>query len=477
MSLNQAFQTAVAYRQGMIDRNMDAAAQAPMLAIQALNVGLQAQAQSQQAQFQMQSMVLGTQLQIEETKAKQAMQVMEFDLKQRQIAADQIMARQNYDLNLKRTNAAVAASDAQSQAAQIEIANARAGQDANNALGVAMANGMTMDDLVRGKGTEYLAPLQQTNPLAFAQLGKMLGQEKEKQIAGLSASVFDLNLKVADAMSNSRLSPGERAIAMQAVSPLLKQQAGKLSELTGQPVQTIGDSGIANQLAAFSKKPGLDADTAIKALAEIRQTREGLDPEKDASKISLLDQRESDIWQGLSPVSPPVAGEDPATTARKDLLAQKDAALAQMRAQRNITRDPEAVQKEAAKVSAMDAVGAWESAGATKASNLLTQILSNGTDPRFAEAQRLKHILDAAVKATRADAGGRNTETYRPATPSERKAVAAQTINPLAPGAVATVTAAPGTRIYPLTKAEMEAMTKDPSFENVQRILSRLEVK
>ena len=477
MSLNQAFQTSVAYRQGMIDRNMDAAAQAPMLAIQALNVGLQAQAQSQQAQFQMQSMVLGTQLQIEETKAKQAMQVMEFDLKQRQLAADQIMARQNYDLNLKRTNAAVAASDAQSQAAQIEIANARAGQDANNALGVAMANGMTMDDLVRGKGTEYLAPLQQTNPLAFAQLGKMLGQEKEKQIAGLSASVFDLNLKVADAMSNSRLSPGERAIAMQAVSPLLKQQAGKLSELTGQPVQTIGDSGIANQLAAFTRKSGLDAETSIKALAEIRQTREALDPEKDAAKISDLDQRERDIWQGLSPITGPATGEeDPATKARKDLLAQKDAALAKLQAQRNLTRDPADVQKDAAKDSAITAVGKWENRGAADASNLLTDILANGSDPRFAEAQRLKLILDAAVKATRADAAGLDTRAFRPATAGEQKAISS-TSYPVSLIGAPLVTSAPAVRVYPLTKAEMDAMTKDPSFENVKRILSRLEVK
>ena len=471
MSLNQAFQTAVAYRQGMIDRNLDAAAQAPMLAIQALNVGLQAQAQSQQAQFQMQSMVLGTQLQIEETKAKQAMQVMEFDLKQRQLAADQVMARQNYDLNLKRTNAAVAASDAQAQAALIEIANARAGQDANNALGVAMANGVTMDDLVRGKGMEYLAPLEQTNPLAFAQVGKMIGQEKEKQIAGLSASVFDLNLKVADAMSNSRLSPGERAIAMQAVSPLLKQQAWKLAELTGQPVQTIGDSGIANQLAAFSTKSGLDPADAIKALAEIRQTREGLDPEKDAVKISLLDQRESDIWQGLSPVASPAAGEDPATAARKELLAKADAARAALTITASRATSPAVLAANRATAAATTRIDKWENATGTKAATALDTILTTSADPQqIAEAQKLRNILDAAIRATRAGVQG-------------GAAVATRTLAPSEPSGYPTfgVTGTPGamtsTRVRTLTQAEMDSLTDDPSFENVKAILSRLEVK
>ena len=471
MSLNQAFQTAVAYRQGMIEQNQAAAAQAPMLAIQALGVGLQAQAQSQQAQFQMQSMVLQTQLQIEETKAKQAMQVMEFDLKQRQISAEQLIARQNYDLNLKRTNAAVAASDAQSQAAQIELANARAGQDANNALGVAMANGMTMDDLVRGKGTEYLAPLQQSNPLAFAQLGKLIGQEKEKQIAGLSASVFDLNLKVADAMGNSRLSPGERAIAMQAVSPLLKQQAGKLSELTGRSIQTIGDSSIADKLAAFKMgAPAMDPKDGVAILAEVRARREAIGPRTPETEAAHreLDTLDQTTYERMGMSTPP-------ETNPKDPVG--DELNAPVTPKIEWGGNPDVAVRNAKQGAATEA---WNSFEKSKVAEGIMPVLTAarsqaaaaGDTARVAEVDRLKLALDASKAATLRGITG--SDFWRSSGPVERGLTAEEARDRFMT-AYRFQSEVP--RVGGMSQRQMEAFPAKPTYAQVKELLESLEVK
>ena len=89
-------------------------------------------------------------------------------------------------------------------------------------------------------------------------------------------------------------------------------------------------------------------------------------------------------------------------------------------------------------------------------------------------------MLDAAIEATRAGVTGARRRDWRGVNDG---ATATRALAPTESrgyptfGVVGEPGAMPSTRVRTLTQSEMDSLTNDPSFENVKRILSRLEVK
>lgn len=478
MSLNQAFQTAVAYRQGMIDRNMDAAAQAPMLAIQALNVGLQAQAQSQQAQFQMQSMVLGTQLQIEETKAKQAMQVMEFDFAQRKFAADQEQAKMDYDLRKQSLAAYLDANALRVQQAKNEMAIARNNQLADTFIGMQYAKGLTEEQLVLGANPEGMAEFAQSYPEAAAVLGSRLNAVRESARSNLAGQIDAMRLARSKTVYDSRLSLGERAMAAQDFASQLQPMENKLAILENRAPRDMADNTIMSKLAAFKGANTLDVKTRLDLLDAARKEEEIGTPEGLARAEALRQEA-----NGVVPGEPGQTPEDAAAAVRASLLAQKTKEQQTAQAQAKLPANQVAENRQAAaKVAALDK---WEGDarnGGTAAANALDRVANTSSDAgAISEARRLKSVLTAAVQATRMQAQGGKAVAFRQKTPDE-SVTPASTLFPMAgvsAGAMPAAMRAPTSegQVRALTQDEMDAIALNPSFENVKRILSRLEVK
>ena len=316
MSLNQAFQTAVAYRQGMIEQNQAAAAQAPMLAIQALGVGLQAQAQSQRAQFEMQSMVLQTQLQIEQTKAKQAMQVMEFDFAQRKFAADQQQAKMSFDLRKQELGARLAVYDLRVKQAQNEMAIARNNQLADTFLGMQYAKGMTEEQLVLGANPEGMTEFAQTYPEAAAVLGSRLNAVRESARSTLAGRIDDMRLARSKTVYDARMSLGERAMAAQDFSSQLQPMENKLAILENRAPRDMADNTIISKLAAFKGSSTLDVKTRLDLLDAARKEEELGTPEALARADALRMEA-----NGAMPGSTETP-EDAAAKNRQALIAE-----------------------------------------------------------------------------------------------------------------------------------------------------------
>lgn len=249
MSLNQAFQLAAAYRQQAIDQNEQAAMQGPLLAVQALSAGLQAQAQSQQAQFQMQSMVLDTQLRIEETKTKQAMQLMNFDLAQKKLAASEQQAKQAYQLDVLRTAAAVTANNLQAQVEAFKLKGMQDSQAADAALtGIMAQGGYSIDDILVGKGADQIAEFSKANPAAGTILNKSIAAQKSAQIAALSEQAFTLSTRSAEILGNSRLAPAERKAALSELAPIQQEIENRRAALMGVPPKDKSYRGVLDVL-------------------------------------------------------------------------------------------------------------------------------------------------------------------------------------------------------------------------------------
>lgn len=472
MSLNQAFQTAVAYRQGMIDNNQNAAMNAPMLAIQALNVGLQAQAQSQQAQFQMQSMILGTQLQIEETKNKQAMQVMEFDFAQRKFAADQEQAKMDFDLRKQSLAANLDFNAIKTQQAKNEMATARNNQLADTFIGAQFARGMTEEQLLTGANPEGLAEFVQTYPEAGAVLGARLNTARTAAKSNLAGQIADLSLARDKAIFDAKATPGARVLAEQYFGKQIQPLEDRLAAIEGRPAQNLSDTGIMSKLAAFKGTNTLDVKTRLDLLDAARKEEEIGTPEA-LTRAEALRQEAS----GAMPGEPGQTPEDAAAEARKALLAKAKDAQTALAITNSRRTSPEVLATNRATATATKGVDDWEKVTGTVAANSLDSILTTSADPqKIAEAQKLRDILDAAIQATRAGVQGRAAVAMRSPTASE-SAAAARPGTAAGTGAIPGGGFAAGTRVRTLTQSEMDSLTNDPSFENVKRILSRLEVK
>lgn len=466
MSLAQAFQTAIAYRQGMIEQNQAAAAQAPMLAIQALNVGLQAQAQSQRAQFEMQSMVLQTQLQIEQTKAKQAMQVMEFDFAQRKFAADQEQAKMDFDLRKQALGANLEANAIRVQQTKNEMATARNNQLADTFIGSQFARGVTEEQLLTGTNPEGLEEFVKTYPEAGAVLGSRLNAARTATKSTLSGQIAELSLARDKAIFDAKATPGARVLAEQYFGKQIQPLEDRLAALEGRPAQNLSDTGIRSKLAAFGTANTLDVKTRLDLLDAARKEEELGTPEALARADALRMEA-----NGAMPGSTETP-EDAAAKNRAELLAKAKAGQAALTITNSRATNPQTLAANRAVAAATENVDTWEKVTGVDAAKSLDSILTTSSDPqKIAEAQKLRNILDAAIQATRSGVQGGAAVARRELSPSEKPD---NRIGPLVVGAPY----APVPRsVRTLTQAEMDALTKDPSFENVKRILSRLEVK
>jgi hypothetical protein len=459
MSLNQAFQTAVAYRQGMIEQNQAAAAQAPMLAIQALGVGLQAQAQSQRAQFEMQSMVLQTQLQIEETKAKQAMQVMEFDFAQRKFAADQQQAKMDFDLRKQALGANLEANAIRVQQTKNEMATARNNQLADTFIGSQFARGVTEEQLLTGTNPEGLEEFVKTYPEAGAVLGSRLNAARTATKSTLSGQIAELSLARDKAIFDAKATPGARVLAEQYFGKQIQPLEDRLAALEGRPAQNLSDTGIRSKLAAFGTANTLDVKTRIDLMDAARKEADLGTPEGMARAERLYAEAE-----GAMPETNP---KDPVGDELNAPVTPKI----------EWGGDPEAAVRNAKQGVATEA---WNSFEKTKVAEGIMPVLTAarsqaaaaGDTARVAEVDRLKLALDASKAATLRGITG--SDFWRSSGPVERGLTAeeardrfmtAYRFQPEVP------------RIGGMSQRQMEAFPAKPTYAQVKELLESLEVK
>lgn len=487
MSLAQAFQTAAAYRQSVIDQNQQAAMQTPMLAVQALSVGLQAQAQQQDMQFKMQSMVLQTQLQIEETKTKQAMQLMEFDLKSRQLNANEQIARQELELARQRTTAQVAASGLQAQEAQAGLAQTMNAQSARTALGM-LRSKYTDQQILSGAAEEEMREFAQTNPAAFGILQEDLSKTAQASSTALRSEMIQIERAMnEDIRESTRGLSAPQAMAArsrleQHYLGVLQQKEQQLSGLERRPPRSFTAAPSIADL--FPSRSGLDSKTAIDALAEIRQTMSTLDPVADKDQMDSLRTRQESLLESLVPTGRGGTTE-PKETPLQAELAKATAARAALRTSENRTRSPQELVKTREKDAALSHLDAWEGTVGSSIVPKLDSVINTSNDPeQLAEAQKLRNILDAAMEATRRGITGTRKRDW---TGVNDGATAQRELAPSEPRPYP-VFGGPGVQAPPMqpaasttvrsfTRAELDSLAQDPSYENVKRILSRLEVR
>lgn len=464
MSLAQAFQTAAAYRQATIDQNNQAAMQTPMLAVQALSVGLQAQAQQQDMQFQMQSMVLQTQLQIEETKAKQAMQVMEFDFAQRKFAADQQQAKMNFDLRKQELGANLAAHDLRVKQAQNEMAIARNNQLADTFLGMQYAKGMTEEQLVLGANPEGMAEFAQTYPEAAAVLGSRLNAVRESTRSTLAGRIDDMRLARSKTVYDARLSLGERAMAAQDFSSQLQPMENKLAILENRAPRDMADNTIISKLAAFKGSSTLDVKTRIDLMDAARKEADLGTPEGMARAERLYAEAE-----GAMPETNP---KDPAGDELDDPVTPKI----------EWGGNPDVAVRNAKQGAATEAWNSFEKSKVAEGimpvlTTARAQAVAAGDTARVAEVDRLKLTLDASKAATLRGITG--SDFWRSSGPVARELtddeVVEKRFSDYAPVDINTRFKVP--RIGSMSRRQMEAFPAKPTYAQVKELLESLEVK
>ena len=147
---------------------------------------------------------------------------------------------------------------------------------------------------------------------------------------------------------------------------------------------------------------------------------------------------------------------------------------------RNRTLDPKEAAARAIETKSLDNFSAWEDVSGVAAANTLDAVLADPADARFADAQKLRNVLDAAREATRRGlqrgvlGRGKSATATRELNPAEaRSGVSVGLTGGLIPSYQQSIP----TTVRSFTQTELDQITKDPSFENVRRILSRLEVK
>lgn len=489
MSLNQAFQTAVAYRQGMIDRNMAAAAQTPMLAVQALSVGLQAQAQQQDMQFKMQSMVLSTQLQIEETKTKQAMQLMEFDLKSRQLNANEQIARKQLDFERMRTDASVAASDMQRAVAKAQLDKDLGMQVADTALSQ-LRSVYTNRQIYSGAADQDIQMLGEKNPVAANLLREKLIAEKRNEAAPVLSQIDQLERRRADRLREDTrgMTYREATLARQRINADFDAALAPLREdatlLTGRNLVIPSQTSLADLLTG---SPGIPMKDGVAILAEVRARRDSIGPRTPETEAAHqeLDQLDQTTYERMGMVRPKALEGPPKQTPLQAALAEATAAQAKLQSKSNQSKDPKTLVEERATAARLANLDAWEGTVGKDLVPTIESVRDNSNDPeQVAEAQKLRNILDAAMEATRRGITGTRKRDW---TGVNDGATAQRELAPSEPRPYP-VFGGPGVQAPPMqpaasttvrsfTRAELDSLTKDPSYENVKRILSRLEVR
>ena len=464
MSLNQAFQTAVAYRQGMIEQNQRAAEQAPMLAIQALNVGLQAQAQSQRAQFEMQSMVLQTQLQIEQTKAKQAMQVMEFDFAQRKFAADQEQAKMDFDLRKQALGANLEANAIRVQQTKNEMATARNNQLADTFIGSQFARGVTEEQLLTGTNPEGLEEFVKTYPEAGAVLGSRLNAARTATKSTLSGQIAELSLARDKAIFDAKATPGARVLAEQYFGKQIQPLEDRLAALEGRPAQNLSDTGIRSKLAAFGTASTLDVKTRLDLLDAARKEEELGTPEALARADALRMEA-----NGAMPETNP---KDPVGDELNAPVTPKI----------EWGGNPDVTVRNAKQGAATEAWNSFEKSKVAEGimpvlTTARAQAVAAGDTARVAEVDRLKLTLDASKAATLRGITG--SDFWRSSGPVARELtddeVVEKRFSDYAPVDINTRFKVP--RVGGMSQRQMEAFPAKPTYAQVKELLESLEVK
>ena len=478
MSLAQAFQTAAAYRQSIIDQNNQAAMQTPMLAVQALSVGLQAQAQQQDMQFKMQSMVLQTQLQIEETKTKQAMQLMEFDLKSRQLNANEQIARKQLDFERMRTDASVAASDMQRAVAKAQLDKDLGMQVADTALSQ-LRSVYTNRQLYSGAADQDIQMLGEKNPVAANFLREKLIAEKRAEALPVLGQIDQLERQRADRLREDTrgMSFREATIARQRINADFDAALAPLREdatlLTGRNLVIPSQTSLADLLTG---SPGIPMKDRLDALAEIRQTMSTLDPVADKAQMDSLRTRQESLLDSFVPL--PRSGA-PKKDPLGDELGETTAAPTDWGS------DPEAVVKNAKQAVA---TASWDSFEKTKVADGIMPVLTaaraeavaSGSVERVKEVDKLKLMLDAVKASTLRGITG--SDFWRTSGPAKRAPTDAEvaeiTSNPLLAVAYAAL-GTPGDfpRVGGLSQRQMESFPVRPTYAQVKALLESLEVK
>ena len=398
MSLNQAFQTAAAYRQGMIDQNQQAALQTPLLAVQALSVGLQAQAQQQDMQFKMQSMVLQTQLQIEETKTKQAMQLMEFDLRSRQLNANEQIARKQLDFERMRTDASVAASDMQRAVAKAQLDKDLGLQVADTALSQ-LRSVYTNRQIYSGAADQDIQMLGEKNPIAANLLREKLIAEKRNEAAPVLSLIDALERQRADRLREDTrgMSYREATIARQRINADFDAALAPLREdatlLTGRNLAAPTTTSLAD---LFGSRSGLDPKDAIEAFKMLTAAEANLSP-TDTAAISAIRAQKDVLLKGLGL---PVTGEGADTPAKPAGVTDTLGGVPQTRniSTENFADRAKMLQNQTAEKN---------KAAASEALGSATKILAQASDKAaaigdFATGEKLKRIQDAVNAADQA---------------------------------------------------------------------------
>jgi hypothetical protein len=405
MSLAQAFQTAAAYRQATIDQNQQAAMQTPMLAVQALSVGLQAQAQQQDMQFKMQSMVLQTQLQIEETKTKQAMQLMEFDLKSRQFNANEQIARKQLEFERQRTDASVAASDLQRSVAKAQLDREMGLQVADTALSQ-LRSVYTNRQIYSGAADQDIQMLGEKNPVAANLLREKLIAEKRGEAAPVLSQIDQLERLRADRLREDTrgMTFREATIARQRINSDFDAALAPLREdatlLTGRNLVAPSQTSLSDLFGARSLLTPAESIDAFKALTAAEAN---IDPANTAA-MSAVQAQKNALLKGLGL---PVTGEDPLTPAKPAGVTDIMGGTAPMTT--DITKANPAQDIRGKQTKKLDTrvegerAAASESAGA--ASVLLKRAYDAATDAgdlrRAMRYQQMQTILKTADEATK----------------------------------------------------------------------------
>lgn len=488
MSLAQAFQTAAAYRQGIIDQNNQAAMQTPMLAVQALSVGLQAQAQQQDMQFKMQSMVLQTQLQIEETKTKQAMQLMEFDLRSRNLNLQEQQTRQEYEWKKTEFAANKEFNDLRLLQERNKMALQRNEMLADTFIGAQYARGITEEQLVLGANPEGIDEFTKTYPEAAAVLGSRLNTVREATRANLAGQIDALRMARSKTLYDSRLSPAERALSVQDFASQIDPKERKLAQLENRAPRDLADRGIASRLAAMgTATPSLDPKDGVAILAEVRARRDSIGPRtpKTEAAHKELDQLDQTTYERMGMVRPKALEGPPKQTPLQAALAEAAAAQAKLQSKANQSKDPKKLVEERETKASLANLDAWEGTVGKDIVPTIESVRDNSNDPeQVAEAQKLRSILDAAMEATRRGITGVRKRDWTGVNDgaTARRELAPTESRPYPVFGGPGVQAPPAqtfasTTVRSFTRAELDSLAEYPSYENVKRILSRLEVR
>jgi hypothetical protein len=360
-----------------------------MLAVQALSVGLQAQAQQQDMQFKMQSMVLNTQLQIEETKAKQAMQLREFDLKSRQLNANEQIARKQLDFERMRTDASVAAADMQRAVAKAQLDKDLGMQVADTALSQ-LRSVYTNRQIYSGAADQDIQMLGEKNPIAANLLREKLIVEKRNEAAPVLNQIDQLERLRADRLREDTrgMSFREATIARRRINADFDAALAPLREdatlLTGRNLVASPQTSIADLLTG---SPGIPMKDRLDLLAAARE-EETRGPEGVARAAQLRKMAG-------------VTGEDPDTPAKPagvtDIVGGAPATTRNISTE-NFAERAKTLQNQAAEKN---------KAAASEALGSATKILTQASDKAaaigdFDTGEKLMRIQDAVNAADQA---------------------------------------------------------------------------